>query len=947
MKRSLSFVVLMLLAVGAWAQQISEEQARERALQYLNNNGSAKARGMAAVSRKTSTAKVGAKSIYAFNMEGGGYVIASGDSRALPVLGYSDKGTIDWEQLPDNMRAWLKQYDEAIASLGDSQDFNDGNSKQGLKTRAPKAAIDPLIKTRWDQDAPYWNKTPLYDGANPNWQGLHSPTGCVATVMAQIMNFYQWPKAACKPIPEYEYSTAYENEEKIVHIDALPATTFDWDNMLDQYIVDKKVVGTEVQQDAVATLMRYCGQSCYMYYTPDNSFSDHQQVVEALVKYFGYKNTARFLKRIQYSIDDWEDLVYSELATGHPVQYGGLSDNGGHSFICDGYDGNGLFHINWGWSGGDDGFFSLAVLNPYNNSSTGSGSSGIGFSISEDMIVGVEPDTDGSSPQLVTPCASLDEYYPIGIFAADSVYFQYNFTSFTYGEEEVCVDFAMGTVDADGVLTPVFMGDPADSLVSSENYCVVCIDSTAFEPGQHLRLYPMVKFRSIPGADWQLLGAKEFNVMAGRMNNGRFFLYREVPELEITKAEFTKGTGRIGVRNDLTLTIRNKSDIESTVPLYLVPLYFGDVKPEDITEDTPYSQGDAMVVGAYIRAAQTTKLTYCFKPLASGVIYMILCMPDGTPLDGTVIEVSNVVGSYNDYLKNESYVEMTDAYTGNYQTVAPSGDGLQLGHAVYHVDIVDNTEANIPNAQPSDKVYFYACISDVNNENFSEIKLEQEAVDYLKNLPAKAGDGSYAFTYDLPLDIRRGGIYFVASYFNEWLDKDKKQYLSSAYSKETFIVNDDPSIRVEGDTILASGQPLELKVLLNSGYPYDPSAYTGNQKLSYTLYFVGVDGSLTEMGTQSVKFSLDNGDEKMAAVDTVRMKGEFSDGSYLIRVSTDVSALGTRDIHITVGGTGIAPIVATDPNRKDVYTDLNGIRMNSRPNRKGIYIRNGRKELVR
>ena len=947
MKRSLSFVVLMLLAVGAWAQQISEEQARERALQYLNNNGSAKARGMAAVSRKTTTAKVGAKSIYAFNMEGGGYVIASGDSRALPVLGYSDKGTIDWEQLPDNMRAWLKQYDEAIASLGDSQDFNDGNSKQGLKTRAPKAAIDPLIKTRWDQDAPYWNKTPLYDGANPNWQGLHSPTGCVATVMAQIMNFYQWPKAACKPIPEYAYSTAYENEEKIVHIDALPATTFDWDNMLDQYIVDKKVVGTEVQQDAVATLMRYCGQSCYMYYTPDNSFSDHQQVVEALVKYFGYKNTARFLKRIQYSIDDWEDLVYSELATGHPVQYGGLSDNGGHSFICDGYDGNGLFHINWGWSGGDDGFFSLAVLNPYNNSSTGSGSSGIGFSISEDMIVGVEPDTDGSSPQLVTPCASLDEYYPIGIFAADSVYFQYNFTSFTYGEEEVCVDFAMGTVDADGVLTPVFMGDPADSLVSSENYCVVCIDSTAFEPGQHLRLYPMVKFRSIPGADWQLLGAKEFNVMAGRMNNGRFFLYREVPELEITKAEFTKGTGRIGVRNDLTLTIRNKSDIESTVPLYLVPLYFGDVKPEDITEDTPYSQGDAMVVGAFIRAAQATKLTYCFKPLASGVIYMILCMPDGTPLDGTVIEVSTVVGSYNDSLKNESYVEMTDAYTSTSQTVAPSGDGLQLGHAVYHVDIVDNTEANIPNAQPSDKVYFYACISDVNNENFSEIKLEQEAVDYLKNLPAKAGDGSYALTYDLPLDIRRGGIYYVTSYFNEWLDKDKKNSLSSAYSKETFIVNDDPSIRVEGDTILASGQPLELKVLLNSGYPYDPSAYTGNQKLSYTLYFVGADGSLTEMGTQSVKFSLDNGDEKMAAVDTVRMKGEFSDGSYLIRVSTDVSALGTRDIHITVGGTGIVPIVATDPNRKDVYTDLNGIRMNSRPNRKGIYIRNGRKELVR
>ena len=947
MKRSLSLVVLMLLAVGAWAQQISEEQARERALQYLNNNGSAKARGMAAVSRKTTAAKVGAKSIYAFNLEGGGYVIASGDSRALPVLGYSDKGNIDWEQLPDNMRAWLKQYDEAIASLGDSQDFADGNSKQGLKTRAPKAAIEPLIKTTWDQDAPYFNKTPLYDGANPDWQGLRSPTGCVATAMAQIMNYYQWPKAACKPIPAYEYSTAYENEEKIVHIDALPATTFDWDNMIAQYEGPNGTLGTETQQDAVATLMRYCGQSCYMYYTPDFSGSDHQEVVEALVKYFGYKNTVRWQKRILYSIDDWEDLVYSELAAGRPVQYGGNSDEGGHSFICDGYDGKGLFHINWGWSGGGDGFFSLAVLNPYDNTSTGSGSSGIGFSISEDMIVGIEPDTDGSSPQLVTPSASLNELDPIGILAADSVYFKYYFTSFTYGEEEVRVDFAMGTVDADGVLTPVFMGNSADSLVYYGNYHEVCIDSTAFEPGQHLRLYPMVKFRSIPGADWQLLGAKEFNVMAGRMNNGRFFLYQEVPELEITKAEFTRGSGRIGARNDLTLTIHNKSDIESTVPLYLVPLYFGNVKPEYITEDTPYSEGDAMIVGAYIRAAQTTKLTYCFKPLAGGVVYMILCMPDGTLLADTMIEVSNVVGSYDDYLNNESYVEMTDAYTGNYQTVAPSGEGLQLGHAVYHVDIVDNTEANIPNAKPSDKVYFYAGISDANDENISEIKMEKEAVDYLKNLPAKAGDGTYALAYDLPLDIRRGGMYYVTSYFNEWLDKDKKNYLLSAYSAESFIVNDDPSIRVEGDTILASGQPLELKVLLNTGYPYDPSAYTGDHKLSYTLYFVGADGSMTEMGTQSLKFSLDTDDEKMAAVDTLRMKGEFSDGSYLIRVSTDVSALGTLDIHISVGGTGIAPIVAADPNRKDVYTDLNGIRMNSRPNRKGIYIRNGRKELVR
>ena len=97
--------------------------------------------------RKTVTAKTDAKSIYAFNLDGGGYVIASGDSRALPVLGYSATGSIDWDRMPDNMRAWLKSYDQAMATLGDTKEFTDGESKYGQKTRAPRKAIAPLLKT--------------------------------------------------------------------------------------------------------------------------------------------------------------------------------------------------------------------------------------------------------------------------------------------------------------------------------------------------------------------------------------------------------------------------------------------------------------------------------------------------------------------------------------------------------------------------------------------------------------------------------------------------------------------------------------------------------------------------------------------------------------------------------------------------------------------------------
>ena len=209
MKRPLVLLLLVLMTAAVWAQQISEEQARDRALKYLTTNDAAQSRGMkVAMNRKLVRARTDAKSIYAFNLEGGGYVIASGDSRALPVLGYSDTGTIDWDRMPDNMRAWLKSYDKAMATLGNTKEFADGVSRHGQTTRSPHEAIGPLLKTLWYQAEPYWNDVPPYDGANPDWKGQPSYTGCVATAMAMVMNYYQWPKEACTEIPAYDLSGA-------------------------------------------------------------------------------------------------------------------------------------------------------------------------------------------------------------------------------------------------------------------------------------------------------------------------------------------------------------------------------------------------------------------------------------------------------------------------------------------------------------------------------------------------------------------------------------------------------------------------------------------------------------------------------------------------------------------------------------------------------------------
>ena len=757
MKRQLLLLLLVLMTAGVWAQQISEEQARNRALKYLSNNAPAKTRGLnVGMDRKTVTAKTDAKSIYAFNLDGGGFVIASGDSRALPVLGYSATGSIDWDRMPDNMRAWLKSYDQAMATLGNTKEFTDGVSRHGPMTRAPREAIAPLLKTQWYQAEPYWNDVPPYDGANPDWKGQPSLTGCVATVMAMVMNYYQWPKDACTEIPAYDITTAHENVEKVWHIDALPPTTFDWDNMLDNYVTPEGIIGTPEQQKAVAKLMRYCGQGVKMKYSPVSSNAYPQSVVEALVKYFGYQNTVQDRHRIYYSIDGWEDLIYSELAIGRPVVYGGSRDDGGHGFVCDGYDGNGLFHINWGWGGNGDAYFSLSVLNPFDNISAGASSSGIGFSINQNAITGLQPDKDGTSAKTVKPLAFLDPINPVSVVEPDSVFFRYNFFSSSYGDEEVRADHAIGTRANDGTLTPVFMGNPADSIIYNYeiNNHTVKVDSTAFQPGEWMALYPMVRFRNIPGCDWQMLGSEEYRVIAGRATDGQFYLIKEMPNLEITKAEFTKGPGRMGVGNDLTLTIRNKSERESTMPLHLVPRYFGKVKPADITSETPRSEGEPMDAGAYLRAGQDTEVTFCFKPMASGTVGLLLSWPDGTPLAEWAIEVSDTIGSYDDYLVNQSTYE------------------LKPGQIAYHVSIADNPEAIVPQGVPADNIYLYVCIADDNFEFTQIARLRQEAVSYLTALPEKAGDGIYKLTTELTLDVPQSGYYNVMSHFVDKLKEN-------------------------------------------------------------------------------------------------------------------------------------------------------------------------------
>ena len=380
MKKTILLVLCLTLAVVVNAGDVTPKQALQQAQSFLQQRvTSGKNRSQSASELKMAGRISG---LYVFNATGdNGYVIVSNDDRTESVLAYSDSGCLDVDNMPDNMRAWLQGYADEIAWL-DANGYQPTASNTPRRASAVKPSIAPLMKTHWNQDAPYYNLCPYYKGNSYNTTGgdgyAHCATGCVATAMAQAMYYTQWPTAATAAIPAYTWSRGG------VELAELPATTFDWANMQLSY------AGTETyeQNTAVATLMRYCGQSLQMNYGPSSSAST-PDMPNALKTYFDYASTTQYLERNLYTYANWIDLIYHELAENRVVVYRGSSSGGGHAFICDGYDGEDYFHFNWGWGGTSDDYYRLSVTNPYDQGIGGS-STKDGFWIGQGAVVGIQ-----------------------------------------------------------------------------------------------------------------------------------------------------------------------------------------------------------------------------------------------------------------------------------------------------------------------------------------------------------------------------------------------------------------------------------------------------------------------------------------------------------------------------------------------------------------------------
>lgn len=388
------FITSVMLALSslvlfqAAAENVSVSNAQEIANSFIKSRyrvtpGSLKAPAMADIvlaHAEPSSKSPRANLYYIFNIKGGGFIIVSGEDQAKPVLGYSDKGRIDVNNLSEPLKIMLDGYKAEIEyvlahNIKIPQSFRQDNSEGTI-------VVAPMTKSTWGPEDPYNYQCPTL-------RGIHSRIGCVGVCMAQVCFFWQFP-FSCDSLPTYWASRLND------YVPALPATTFDYTKMLLSYshwdFETGKVVldsYTEEQGYEVAKLSRYCGQATQMNYSPTGSTPNLAGGKLIAMKKFGYNAKAKSINRENYEEDAWESLLRADLDQGLPVMYtgyGAAAASVGHAFIIDGYDTEHFYHMNMGWYGVNDGWYQLSAISFVNRFGES-----IFYERKLSMILGMEP----------------------------------------------------------------------------------------------------------------------------------------------------------------------------------------------------------------------------------------------------------------------------------------------------------------------------------------------------------------------------------------------------------------------------------------------------------------------------------------------------------------------------------------------------------------------------
>lgn len=435
MKKIILSIFSVLALSSAYADRISSTQALQNVITHFNTQRHA-ARTINKVKAYTLVKESAAYYVFA-GSAGNGYIIAAADDDMVsPVLGYSDSGTFDAYNMPENMKWWLSQYDEEVAALS----CQSGETVISMKTeadvvpsltakKAERIDVDPLLTAKWGQKAPYNDLCPTINGSR-------SLVGCVAVAMGQLMYYYNWPDSGTGSHSYYAYNT----DQGILSVD-FSQSHYDWPHMIDSCSTDSPAETCT----AVAKLLSDVGISIDMNYDSGGSGSNLDDIPNAVSSYFKYSREAVCLSRLYYTTEEWEEMAYQSIVRHEPLMYSGRSGMTGHAFVCDGYS-NGYFHFNWGWYGHSNGYFLLSALKPMGSKERRN------YTIEQQMVVNARPDKDGSSKYVAYMTMQQNEDFNI-IYDAESQRYAIGTVMKNATSNAISAAPALEFVDSTGVST--------------------------------------------------------------------------------------------------------------------------------------------------------------------------------------------------------------------------------------------------------------------------------------------------------------------------------------------------------------------------------------------------------------------------------------------------------------------------------------------------------------
>ena len=348
-KIQLLTLVVALISATSFANPVSQEKAKEVALKFIQNNTSLKS--SEATLAYTFESLNDNPYLFIFNVADKGFVVVSADDLIGPIVGYSTEGIFSSDDISPEFAYYMNCFTEKIEYLRSvnakpSQkavdQWNQIMATGSLTAEKQTTFVNPLVKTKWNQGSYYNNQCPK-DARGPSGRVY---AGCVACAMSQIMKYWNYP-------PVGTGSHSYNASSYGTQTANFGETFYDFNAM--PLSLSRTSTSKEIFE--VSQLMYHCAVSVNMAFGYDGSGANSEDVPRSWKDYFQFSDGTFIDYMMMYSSSTWASKLRQSLDDGYPLYYSGGSEEGGHAFVCDGYDVAGLFHFNWGWGGALDGYF--------------------------------------------------------------------------------------------------------------------------------------------------------------------------------------------------------------------------------------------------------------------------------------------------------------------------------------------------------------------------------------------------------------------------------------------------------------------------------------------------------------------------------------------------------------------------------------------------------------